>query len=276
MHSDTTISTLDQHPNSARITNVLARIGDVTDAHLRALAWEWISGPAPSETRSRALQPENPLIVEVLTVFTVLDEIFSADMSGGVPYVEVDPELAQLGVNAIRDAIAGEYAHPLLGRGEYRALTRPWRAVMSRVSGEPNQNRQFLLVSTLLDRVRELGTRCHEDELEQRYTLLALRALQCDESEVDGARTIAFAASVRSGRRRTWGLVRNAAMVAASLQCGECAPTLRREYAESGDTERVSTLVADAACGLLVADLVSPGVRARLLHPLSTLITLPE
>src|SRR4051795_1617837 len=124
-----TIVSLDEHPNLPEILGVLAQLPHIADSDLRRLADAWHNTVFLAEARARALDPDSPLVLEVLAAFEAVQALFADDVSGEADYVSLDPELASLALKAIRDAIAAAYAEPVLTRSEHAALMGPWRAV---------------------------------------------------------------------------------------------------------------------------------------------------
>ena len=129
MRRTTAIARLEQHPNLTEVLGVLARLAHVTDDELPRLAAAWANDPFLASARDRALGPDSPLVCEVLSAFDAVSALFADDVRGDEPYVTVDPAVAVVALKAVRDAIAGAYARPVLSRTEHVALMRPWRAV---------------------------------------------------------------------------------------------------------------------------------------------------
>ena len=76
---------------------------------------------------------------------------------------------------------------------------------------------------------------------------------------------------VRTGRRRVWTLVRRSAAEGLGRFCSGC----RTQHVDAPyDDERVFELCADAACALLVSDVLPASESAALTAPLRHLIPL--
>jgi len=125
----TEIVALDDHPNLPEILGVLAQLAHVSDADLPRLAKAWHNTVFLAEARARALSPDSPLVLEVLSAFEAVQALFADDLSGEEDYLSVEPEVASVALKAIRDAIAASYARPVLSRTEHSALMAAWRVV---------------------------------------------------------------------------------------------------------------------------------------------------
>lgn len=274
MTGDVVIDGLEQHPNLPTILGVLAQLPHIADADLTRLAGAWRNTVSVAEARQRALSPDAPLIVEVLTVFEVISALFADDIAGGPNYIENDPAVTVVGLNAIRDAVTAVYAHPILARWEYEALMTAWRTVYPKPTmSEPDLGPAGPDIKRLLETLPRLARRCHDATGREAFEGLVVAALTLDEDEHDDAVETAFHAAVLTGRRRLWVLLRRG--TAKSL-AGWC-PTCRVHGTPSDgvhDEERVLGLCADAACGLLVCDVVDPCTTATLTAPASQLIPL--
>src|SRR3954463_15767373 len=108
----TEIVALDDHPNLPEILGVLAQLAHVSDADLPRLAKAWHNTVFLAEARARALSPDSPLVLEVLSAFEAVQALFADDLSGEEDYLSVEPEVAAVALKAIRDAIAAAYARP--------------------------------------------------------------------------------------------------------------------------------------------------------------------
>ena len=265
------IRTLEEHPNLPEVLGVLAQLAHVTDAELGRLADGWTNTVAVAEARDHALSPDSPLICEVLASFEAVQALFADDVRGEAPYVTLDPTVAVRGLKAVRDAIAGAYARPVLARGEHAALMRPWRAVYPADTAreEPDLGPLADQVKALLSALPLLTTRCHDQAGQALYDALVDRSF-VEEADREQARETAFAAAVLTSRRRTWALVRRSGVEGLSRPCPTCpgTPTSERE------DQRVLALCLDAACALLVADAVPSEVASRLIDPVAALIPL--
>ena len=144
------IGSLDAHPNLPEILGVLAQLPHISDADLGRLAEGWHNTVFLAEARARALDPDSPLVLEVLAAFEAVQALFADDVSGEADYVELDPEIASVALKAIRDAIAAAYAEPLLSRAEHAGLIAPWRAVYeTAIVNEPDLGEYAVQVKAL-------------------------------------------------------------------------------------------------------------------------------
>jgi hypothetical protein len=265
-----TIASLDEHPNLPEILGVLAQLPHVTDAELELLASHWHNTVILAEARARALDPDSPLILEVLAAFEAVQALFADDVDGEHDYVRVEPEVATIALKAIRDAIAAAYARPVLGRGEHAALMDAWRAVypVDRVD-EPDLGAHSAQVKALLAAMPVLATRCHDASAASTYDAIVAISWGLDEDVRAVAIEEAWRAAVLTGRRRVWNLVRRSGAEGIGRFCGTCKTRI-----EDGDTARVLALCVDAACALLVADAIDDNLVDVLTLPVQKLIPL--
>src|SRR5437764_4934400 len=157
------IGSLDAHPNLPEILGVLAQLPHISDSDLRRLAEGWHNTVFLAEARARALDPDSPLVLEVLAAFEAVQSLFADDVSGEPDYVDVEPEVAAIALKAIRDAIAAAYARPVLSRAEHTALLSAWRAVYpTDAVDEPDLGVHAGQVKALLSAMPKLATRCHD------------------------------------------------------------------------------------------------------------------
>ena len=119
------ITCLDEHPNAAEIGSILGRLDSLDPDQLCWLARGWVNDHAIAAARSKALQPDSPLVVEVLCAFELLGEAYEAALAGRTP----DAPVTSLALKAVRDAVSAAYARPTLSRDDYQRLMAPWRAV---------------------------------------------------------------------------------------------------------------------------------------------------
>jgi hypothetical protein len=266
------IARLEEHPNLAEILGVLGQLAHIGDEHLEALARAWRNTVVVADARRRALSPDSPLIIDVLGAFDAVAALYADDLSGGHDYITVAPGTASTALKAVRDAIAAAYARPSLSRGEYSCLMSAWRAVFARPTvREPDLGPGALEVKRLLGLLPTLAGRCHNDAGRRVYDGLLVQAMTQDESAHSDAVSAAFSAAVKTGRRRVWTLVRRSAAEGLGRFCADCrSPHPDAPY----DDERVFELCADAACALLVQDVLSDGDTAALTAPLQHLIPL--
>lgn len=269
------LTTLDDHPNLAEILGVLARLGHIDDHSVRGLAVAWRNPVAAAGARRVALSPDSPLVLDVLGAFDALSDLFADDLAGDDDWVTVPPEVTRTALKAVRDAIAGAYARPVLRRGQYHALMAPWRQVYPRCTArEPDLGPGSHDVKRVLGAMPALAQRCHDERGRRVYDGLLVSAMTLDEHEHADALESAFQAAVSTGRRRLWALVRRSAAEGLGRVCVSCR---RRPGPQADrDDERVLALCADAACALLVADALDVTVAARLTAPLAALVPLPR
>jgi len=265
-------STLEDHPHLADVRALLGAVPHLTDVQLRGLAARWRNAGRTAAARAHALSPDTVLVVDVLRAFGELPVLFADDLEGQAPYLGVEAGVVGVALKAVRDAIAGVMARPVLSRGEFVALTAPWRCAVGPPEVGSGQCAP-VAVQGLLTAASGLATRCHDPRAARTWDGLLVRAMTRDEGTRDVALREAFGAAVLSERRRVWALLRHhARSPALAGRCGWCtAPAADRR-----DGERVGDLVADAFCGLLVADLLSTRALDALLAPLAGLIPVPR
>ena len=261
------IRSLDEHPNLDEVLGVLALLPSLDDAALHALALRWDNTVLVAGARAKALTPDSPLILEVLTAFDAVSALYADDLHGQAEYVTLDPATTSLGLKAVRDAIAAAYARPVLSRTQHAALIGPWRAVFGTTAPtEPDLGPQAGQLKSLLGSLSLLSTRCHDPRGRALFDGLAARALS-GQGERDDAREAAWHAALVTSRRRLWTLVERSAAEALRQPCGMC-----RRTDESHDSERVLSLAADAACVLLVADALPADLVEACTAPLAELL----
>jgi hypothetical protein len=81
------IETLDAHPNLSEVLGVLAQLPHITDNELVRLADAWHNTVGLAEARARALDPDCPLILEVLAAFEAVQSLFADDVDGDKEYL---------------------------------------------------------------------------------------------------------------------------------------------------------------------------------------------
>jgi hypothetical protein len=264
------IGCLEEHPNAAEILGLIARLPHIADADLPRLAEKWTNTIVVADARSRALQPDSPLIFEVLASFDAVQALWADDLAGDT---DVDPATVTTALKAVRDAIAGAYARPVLSRRSYAYLLRPWRSVYPVDDrDEPDLGRRGGDVKQLLGALPWLATRCHDVDAAARWDALTVQAWCSDAGERAAAREEAWAAAVVTGRRRTWDLLRRSGTQSLSRPCRSC----RTGWPDDSDVTQVLSLCLDAACGLLVADALPERLLAVLTAPLELLIPKPR
>ena len=262
------IETLDEHPNLPEILGVLAQLPHVTDADLERLADAWHNTVGLAEARARALDPDCPLILEVLAAFEAVQSLFADDVEGNDDFANVDAEIATVALKAIRDAIAAAYARPVLSRNEHMALMAAWRAVYpTDLVEEPDLGARSAEVKALLQAMPLLATRCHDSGASSLYDSILAMSWTLDEDVRSVARDEAWHAAVLTNRRRVWGLVRRSGAEGIGRYCPQC-----RTRSDDHDTSRVLSLCLDAACALLVADAIDDNLVDVLTLPVQALI----
>ena len=262
------ISRLEEHPNALEIVGILAQLPHIPDTDLPRLAQNWTNTVYVAEARAHALEPDSPLVVEVLAAFEALVALFDEDLAGDAEYVTVEPQVTTLALKAVRDAIAAAYAKPVLSRGEYNALIRPWREVYPALAlEEPDLGPSGDSVKALLLALPRLAHRCHDHAGREIYDRLARLAAVGDEDLREVARAEAWRVAVLTSRRRIWTMVRRSAAEGLGRWCPDC-----RDLRDHDDEEMVFSLCADAACAMLVADALDDTLVDVLTLPLADVI----
>ena len=262
------IVSLDEHPNLPEILGVLAQLPHITDRELSGLADAWHNTVFLAEARARALDPDSPLVLEVLAAFEAVQALFADDVSGEQDYCGVDPEVASVALKAVRDAIAAAYARPILSRAEHNALLAAWRAVYpTDAVDEPDLGEHAAQVKALLSAMPKLAARCHDAAAAMLYDEILRVSWSLDEDVRTVAREEAWQAAVLTNRRRVWGLVRRSGAEGMGRFCPQC-----RSRHDDDDTVRVLTLCLDAACALLVCDAIDDNLVDVLTLPVQALI----
>lgn len=264
----TTIGALDAHPNVDEIRGILSRLPCLADDELSELADAWHNTTLLSEARRRALEPESPLIVEVLACFDTVQALFADEIRGDDVTLIIDPETTSLALKAVRDAIAAAYARPVLAAGEHAALLKAWRGVFPTDHiVDPDFGRRPADVIALLVAMPRLVTHCHDQEAAAEFDAVAAAATLVDDDLRDAARDEAWQAAILTAKRRVWQLVRRSGAESLGQYCGTC-----RERERDDETTRVLALCIDAACGLLVAEDVDDEIVDVLVTPVRSLI----
>ena len=266
-----TITDLDRHPNVDEILGILCALPNIGDAELPVLAKLWRNTPSLADARARALEPDSPLVIEVLACFEAVVALFDDDLAGVAEYVTVAPDVTTTALKAVRDAIAAAYAKPVLSASAYRALIRPWRQVFP-AGGvvEPDLGPNTDAVNQVLARLPLMAARCHDERGQALFDSLAHAAETVDRGLRDAARDEAWRAAVLTSRRRMWAMLRRSGVEAISRSC----PHGRDCPAESSPRNQrlVLELCLDVACGLLVADAIDDTFTDILTLPLSMLV----
>src|SRR4051794_34008085 len=164
------IRNLDAHPHADEGLGILSSLPTIGDSELLVLAAEWRNTASIAEARAKALEPDSPLVIEVLACFEAVVALFDDDLAGEADYVNVDPRLTTTALKAVRDAIAAAYARPILGASAYRSLIRPWRQVFP-AGGltEPDLGPNTAAVNQVMARMPLLSARCHDEQARALY-----------------------------------------------------------------------------------------------------------
>jgi len=116
------VTELVSHPNLDEITGIVGQIPLLDVDDLRLLGESWSNTTEAAQARARALDPECPLVVDVLRTFESITTTFRDTVA------ESDcPELAGSGLKALRDAVAGAFARPSLPRRGHKVPLKPGR-----------------------------------------------------------------------------------------------------------------------------------------------------
>jgi hypothetical protein len=262
-----TVQQLEEHPNLSEVLGVLAQLAHIGDRDLTVLAEAWTNNGMIAAARDRALHPDSPLVLEVLAAFEAVAELFEDDLAGEAAYVTVDPSVTVTALKAVRDAIAGAYARPVLNKADHAALMAPWNAAfpVPRVD-EPDLGPAAEQVKAVLAALPRMAARCHDAEGLALFDAL-VDLSYVDESERAGARDSAFDAAVLTSRRRVWALVQRSGAEGLGRPCYSCGVV-----SDSNEVGRVLELVSDAACAFLVADAVTDELLELLTRPVRRLI----
>src|SRR4051794_38749770 len=244
----TQIVALDDHPNLPEILGALAQLAHVSDAALPRLAKGWHNTVFLAEARARALSPDSPLVLEVLSAFEAVQALFADDLSGEEDYLSVEPEVAAVALKAIRDAIAAAYARPVLSRTEHSALMAAWRSVYAiDLVEEPDLGERGTEIKNLLSAMPRLAGRGHDADAAALFgSIVALRWVG-DEGVRAGARQEGWSAAIPTNRRRIWAPARRSGAEGSSRYSPPCRPPH-----DHGETTRVLSLTLYAGCALLV------------------------
>lgn len=266
--STASVASLDVHPNVAEIRGILSRLPCMADSALPLLADAWHNTTLLAEARRRALEPDSPLVVEVLSCFETVQSLFADEIRGGEEYVAVDPEITATALKAVRDAIAAAYAQPILTSSEHAGLMEAWRSVYPTDHVEdPDLGIRADDVTSLLAAIPRLAARCHDASAAAEYASILVASASVDEDIRCAARDEAWHAAVLTSRRRIWQLLRRSGTEGIDRYCTTC-----RQRGRDEDTTRVLTLCVDAACGLLVAGALEDDIVDVLVAPVGCLI----
>ena len=263
----TTYRTIREHPNASVIRDVLARVPQITDAQLAALAESWRDSLDIASARAAALSADGPLILDALSAFDALTEVFADDLAGKPWAAPLQRGMVRIALKAVRDAIAASYARPVLSTRQYTALMGPWVHVFpERGCGEPDLGPRSADVTQLVAVLASMSARCHDKAADAAFEHALAVALTRDNSVVAAARNEAWSAALVTGRRRTRSVLRRAGREALLRPCPGCGMRWDRE---DTTVDRVLDLVGDAMNALLVSDAIDVTVAEVLLLPMS-------
>lgn len=262
------ISTLDGHPNALEILSITSQLPCITDLALAELAGSWQNTSELAEARRHALEPDSPLVFDALTAFETVQVIFAEEIRGGAEYLAVEPEVASTALKAVRDAIAGAYARPVITVAEHAVLTRAWRAVYpNNQLTAPDLGTRAGDVNAILQAIPRLAATCHDQSALPELAAIRKASAATDEDIRCAAREEAWHAAVLTSRRRVWQLIRHTGETARKRYCQTC-----RERHRDPATDRALRLCIDAACGVLVAGALEEDIVDVLTAPVDCLL----
>lgn len=262
-----TITSLDDHPNTDEIVDVMARMVDLSDDEITRLPSAWCNDEHVAAARSHALSPDSPLVLEALASFDSLAFLYADDLAGTAEYVSVPAPVTALALKAVRDAVAAAYAQPVLSREEHRLLLAPWRAVFGRSTGAmPDFGPQHTMIIEMLSALPHLACRSHDSGATERFESLLAAGLHVDPEEHALAFDRAWHAAITTRRRRLWQLATRSAHEAYYRRCSQCDRS-------GGDEDRmVLALCLGAVVGVLVKDVLDDQTVATLAAPAAVLV----
>lgn len=261
------ITSTETHPHCAEILGVLAQVVHVDDDGLRRLALAWRDTSEVARARDRALQPDTPLILEVLAAFDSLAGLFADDLAGTAPYVTVPAPTTALALKAVRDAVAAAYARPVLSAQEYAELSAPWHSVYpERRMQMPDFGPQHHEVLALLTSIPGIACHRHDDVANDLWEALLIHAKGIDPDLHGKAIESAWQAAVITGRRRLWFLASRSAQEGYTRACGACA-----RHA-TDDDRAVVAICLGVVAAMLVRDVLDEASAATLLAPVGSLM----
>ncbi len=262
-----TITSTETHPHCAEILGVLAQIVHLDDEGLRKLALAWRDTAEVARARDKALQPDTPLILEVLAAFDSLAGLFADDLAGTAPYITLPAPTTALALKAVRDAVAAAYARPVLSPQEYAELSAPWHSVYpDRRMQMPDFGPQHHEVLALLTSIPGLACHRHDPEAAGLRDALLLHARGIDPDQHTLAVESAWQAAVLTGRRRLWFLASRSAQESYTRACGDCA---RRA---DDDDKAVLAVCLGVVAAMLVRDVLDTDSADTLLAPAASLM----
>ncbi|HWB67070.1 MAG TPA: hypothetical protein VG708_09615 [Mycobacteriales bacterium] len=263
------VQSLDAHPNRAEITGILARLPHIPDPDVQRMAAAWANPPEIAEARQHALQPTSPLVIDALAAFDLAQALFAEDLVGGHDYLTVEPGTVVLALKAIRDAIAGSFARPVLGGEQHAALLGPWRLVYPDTGPAASDfGERGADIDRLIAGLDQLAPRCHDPLAAADHATLVAACEALDEGVHGVARDEAWRIAVLTSRRRLWYAVRRRGTEGFTRRCPVCRTR------PSKDVDPALALALDAACGLLVADALDETLVDVLTVPLQDLVPL--
>jgi hypothetical protein len=262
-----TITSTETHPHCAEILGVLAQIVHLDDEGLRRLALAWQDTAEVARARDKALQPDTPLILEVLSAFDSLAGLFADDLAGTAPYVTLPAPTTALALKAVRDAVAAAYARPVLTAQEYAELSAPWHSVYpDRRMQMPDFGPQHHEVLALLSTIPGLACHRHDAEAARLRSALLLQARGLDPEAHGAAIESAWQAAVVTGRRRLWFLASRSANESYHRSCASCARAM------NDDDRAVLAVCLGVVAAMLVRDVLDDESADTLLAPVGSLM----
>lgn len=262
-----TITSTETHPHCAEILGVLAQIVHLDDDGLRRLALAWQDTAEVARARDKALQPDTPLILEVLSAFDSLSGLFADDLAGTAPYVTLPAPTTALALKAVRDAIAAAYARPVLSPHEYAELSGPWHSVYpDRRMQMPDFGPQHHEVMALLTSIPGLACHRHDSEAAALRGNLLVHARGMDPEMHGAAVESAWQAAVLTGRRRLWFLASRSAQESYNRACGACGRLV------DDDDRAVLAICLGVVAAMLVRDVLDNESADTLLAPVGSLM----
>lgn len=265
--SELTITSTETHPHCAEILGVLAQIVHLDDEGLRRLALAWQDTAEVARARDKALQPDTPLILEVLAAFDSLAGLFAEDLAGTAPYITLPAPTTALALKAVRDAVAAAYARPVLTPQEYSELSGPWHSVYpDRRMQMPDFGPQHHEVLALLTSIPGLSCHRHDEEAARLRNALLLHARGIDADLHGQAVESAWQAAVMTGRRRLWFLASRSAQESYNRACAPCA------RAANDDDKAVLAICLGVVAAMLVRDVLDDTSAETLLAPVGSLM----
>ena len=263
-----TLHRTEDHPNRGEIFAVMAQVIHLGDEALPELARGWCNTELSARARSKALSPDSPLIMEVLTAFDSVSFLFADDLDGSAEYLTVDPAVTAVALKAIRDAIAAAYAAPILSRDEHAELLRPWRSIFpTNGAAEPDFGPDRGDIGRLFRMLPSLAGRCHDDVGKLMWQSLTDRAAGVDPVAHTAALELAWEAAIVTRRRRLWRLARRTAMEAFTRPCPSCG-----QRAKTDEDIELLTFSLGGVYALIVRDAIDDESFQLLHDPVTGLI----